>query len=55
MFCMYVHDVYNPLNGITTNQAEGFKAMLKRFQNWKEAPLDIAMFSSQFFMSMRFN
>ena len=32
--------IYNPLSGITTNQSEGFNAVLKHYEQWREAPLD---------------
>ena len=32
--------IYNPLSGITTNQSEGFNTLLKRYEQWREAPLD---------------
>jgi len=32
--------VYNPFSGVTNNQAEGFNHVLKRLQEWKEAPVD---------------
>ena len=34
------YGVYNLHNGVTTNMAEGFNAVLKRFLKWKEIPLD---------------
>ena len=37
------YEVYNPLSGITTNQAEGFNCVLKRLQNWKETPVEAAV------------
>ena len=37
------YGVYNPLSGVTTNQAEGFNTVLKRLQNWKEIPVDAAV------------
>lgn len=32
--------VYNRYSGVTTNQSEGFNTVLKRLQQWKEAPVD---------------
>ena len=37
------YGVYNPVCGVTTNQAEGFNCVLKRLQNWKEIPVDAAV------------
>ncbi|XP_065896214.1 uncharacterized protein [Dysidea avara] len=37
--------LYNPYSGITTNQSEGFNTVMKRFDKWKEAPLDSVIFS----------
>ena len=33
-------NVYHPFTGVTTNQSEGFNSALKRFQQWREVPLD---------------
>lgn len=32
--------IYSPLSGITTNQSECFNTLLKRYEQWREAPLD---------------
>ena len=37
--------VYNHYSGITTNQSEGFNTVLKRLQQWKEAPVDSILLS----------
>lgn len=37
--------MYNPISGITTNQSEGFNALLKHLQEWKEIPVDMAVLS----------
>jgi len=37
--------VYNRYSGVTTNQSEGFNTVLKRLQQWKEAPVDSILFS----------
>ena len=37
--------LYNPYSGTTTNQSEGFNTVMKRFDKWKEAPLDSVIFS----------
>ena len=34
------YGVYNLHSGVTTNMAEGFNTVLKRFLKWKEIPLD---------------
>ena len=39
------YGLYNPLSGVTTNQAEGFNSLLKRLQGWKEIPVDSAIYS----------
>ena len=42
-FCIWAIEgkcKYDKVNGITTNQSEGFNFLLKDFQDWKEAPLD---------------
>ena len=36
--------VYNRYSGVTTNQSEGFNTVLKRLQQWKEAPVDSILF-----------
>ena len=37
---------YDEVNGLTTNQSEGFNFfLLKDFQNWKEVPLDCLLMS----------
>ena len=36
--------VYNWYSGVTTNQSEGFNTVLKRLQQWKEAPVDSILF-----------
>ena len=33
--------IFNPYSGITSNDAESFNALMKRFQQWKEAPVDV--------------
>lgn len=33
--------IFNPYSGITSNDSESFNALLKRFQEWKEAPVDV--------------
>jgi len=37
--------IYNPYNGITTNQSEGFNTVLKNLQHWNEAPVDAIILS----------
>ena len=37
--------VWNPYSGITTNISESANAMIKRLQEWKEAPVDSIMVS----------
>lgn len=32
--------IYSPISGITTNQSECFNTLLKRYEQWREAPLD---------------
>ena len=32
--------VYSPFSGITTNQSEAFNSVLKRFQSWREVPIN---------------
>ena len=34
------YGVYNLHSGVTTNMAEGFNTVLKRFLKWREVPLD---------------
>ena len=36
---------YDEVNGLTTNQSEGFNFLLKDFQNWKEVPIDCLLMS----------
>ena len=36
--------VYNRYSGVTTNQSEGFNTVIKRLQQWKEAPVDSILF-----------
>ena len=38
-------NIYNPLSGVTTNQSEGFNTVLKRYQHWKEVPIDSLVLS----------
>lgn len=37
--------IYNPYSGITQNMSEGFNTVLRRLQEWKEAPLDMCILS----------
>lgn len=37
--------VVNPHNGVTNNSSESMNAVLYRFQNWKQVPLDVICFS----------
>jgi hypothetical protein len=39
--------VYNIHSGVTTNMAEGFNTVMKRFLKWKEVPLDLLIHSLQ--------
>jgi hypothetical protein len=41
------HGVYNVHSGVTTNIAEGFNTVMKRFLKWKEVPLDMLIHSLQ--------
>jgi hypothetical protein len=34
------YGIYHPLSGVTSNQSEGFNSVLKRFQGWREVPVD---------------
>lgn len=36
--------LYNPYSGVTNNQSEGLNCVIKDFQSWKEAPLDLIVY-----------
>lgn len=47
--------IYNPYSGITTNQSEGFNAVLKHLQHWKEAPIDAIILSLYHLQNFYYN
>ena len=47
--------VYNPVSGVTTNQAEGFNCVLKCLQSWKEIPVDAAVMALYHLQAFYFN
>ena len=44
---------YDEVNGLTTNQSEGFNFLLKDFQNWKEVPIDGLLMSLKLIQGFR--
>ena len=46
--------IYSPLSGITTNQLECFNTLLKRYEQWREAPLD-SMILGLYFLQMYYH
>ena len=47
--------IYSPISGITTNQSESFNALLKRYGQWREAPLDSMVLGLYFLQSYHHN
>ena len=46
--------IYSPISVITTNQSESFNALLKRYEQWREAPLD-SMVLGLFFLQIYYH
>ena len=49
------YDLYSPVSGITTNQPEGFNAVLKQIQQWREIPVDSIFLVCKDFIGMNGN
>lgn len=50
-YCLqYIHKYTNAddINGVTTNQSEGFNWLIKDLNNWKEGPIDCILLSFRF-------
>ena len=43
--------VYNPYSGVTSNQSEGLKYVIKQLQEWKESPLDCMILALYYLQS----
>ena len=49
------YGLYNSVSGITTNHSEGFDAVLKRIQQWREIPVDSIVLSLYYLQAFYWN
>lgn len=49
------YGLYNSVSGITTKQSEGFNAVLKRIQQWREIPVDSIVLSLYYLQAFYWN